>query len=305
MKVFEITQPQDPMLSIQKLKTLADKIRANCQPFLQKIGNNPTDTILWRGSPDLDETKLVTKVRNPKNRHPRDTDPHVSEVADEWFKDKFGIAYRSNALFVTGKYRSAEEYGSVYIVLPIGEFRFCWSPEVEDFTYGLVPGEEITQGYDDTYRVMSRLDKVGYIETDLVAAAKSNCEIMIYCPAGFYLISNESPLSGNLMRAIKDPDYFEKTEYLRSRVIYLNGKIVSVTKYINALNIVKKRVIRDNTNIDTIPTFLARQGVPDPGHYVLLDRIEEGIKKYQLQLNKMQKLLVQTRAQLDKLAIPA
>ena len=54
---------------------------------------------------------------------------------DQWFRDRHGHGFRSrNVMFCTGDREDAGQWGDLYEVLPIGEFRYAWSPAVRDLT---------------------------------------------------------------------------------------------------------------------------------------------------------------------------
>jgi hypothetical protein len=67
-----------------------------------------------------------------KDRKPSDTPPEVSQMVDEWLHKNTGYYFRSTSLFCSGRTMQASEYGRVYVVIPIGEFHYCWSPNVSD-----------------------------------------------------------------------------------------------------------------------------------------------------------------------------
>jgi hypothetical protein len=110
------------------------------------INYNLIKLAVFRG---LQTTKPNTlfKVACPIGRQPRDTEPEAHGAADDWFLHAFGVRYRSNALFGTGSYRQASDYGSVFAMFPIGDFNFCYSPVVDDLTGSL----EDPAGYADDY----------------------------------------------------------------------------------------------------------------------------------------------------------
>ena len=112
---------------------LEDFILKNCQPYLRQ---NKTGLPLYRGiggehvdDDDLDDI-LIKKVR--KNRQPKDTADYLHIIFDEAFKKRFGWGVRSQGLFATGCRESTKHYGAAYIVFPIGDFSFVFSPEIGD-----------------------------------------------------------------------------------------------------------------------------------------------------------------------------
>jgi hypothetical protein len=102
-----------------------------CKPFQKEIG--------FDGIFDFETLKRGMKNK-PKlfignvrlDRKPTDTPLPIHEFMDNWFYKKFGVKFRSNAMFVTKSRGSAQIYGDVYIVFPIGEFKYCYSSTIDD-----------------------------------------------------------------------------------------------------------------------------------------------------------------------------
>lgn len=181
---------------------LANKILKNCQPYLSQIDYDPVALNMFRGMGGPAEIGHRLKHRN--NRKPRDTQQEYSDLIDDWFKDKFGVRYRSAGTFATGNFTDAGMYGVVYSLFPIGEFSFCWSPVVSDMTMKLVKyklsneaGNEVD--HDD---IIAGLHNANYQDTDLVGAIKSGHEIMLYCPNGYFLLNATGDLEKTALQYI-------------------------------------------------------------------------------------------------------
>ena len=101
-----------------------------CKPFQKEIGFDGTFDFktLKRGMKN--KPKLFIGNVRP-DRKPTDTPLPIHEFMDNWFYKKFGVKFRSNAMFAT-KSQSARLYGDVYIVFPIGEFKYCYSSTIDD-----------------------------------------------------------------------------------------------------------------------------------------------------------------------------
>lgn len=111
----------------------AETIKTRCNIWEQYCGN-VSKNILYRGmsvmfSPDI----LIKSPR--RNRRPLTTNTLLHNITDEVFKEKFGEKFRSNAVFATRDKEIAKHYGSVYAIFPLDQMSFCWSPNVEDFTF--------------------------------------------------------------------------------------------------------------------------------------------------------------------------
>ena len=246
---------------------------------------------------------LVVKVKNPKNREPVDTDHNVSSTADKWFEKKFGIKYRSNSLFVTGNLGTAEEYGETVAIFPIGEFSFCWSPKVSDFTYSLIKGSELTDGFDELEEVTRHMDLADYTSTNLIAAIDSGNEIMIHCPAGFYAVTVDNSEFTNLLKGIVNPNIFNEMDYLQDRIDYYDSQVEDNLRIIEALTKVMSMPIRTEKQRVAIMQFLNKNKIPESYKYVypgaaeiaitsyhnIIDDLHSAISKAKLKLSKLKK----------------
>ena len=193
MKINEIADT-NPLL------TVAKNIAAECQPYLNQISH---ETRLWRG---LSSTRGVpAKLKCPVNRVPQSTVEYVHAMIDDWFLEKTGISYRSNAVFATGNIAMAAQFGATYAIFPTGDFNFCWSPLVIDMTYDLVkprshrfsdlsemPEEDDNESIDEVHEVvLGSLDAAQYRQNNLSTAIKSGHEIMIHCST-YYAVPKDN-----------------------------------------------------------------------------------------------------------------
>lgn len=115
----------------QQLTQAAQQIAGDCAPYLQSIADASglDNNALYRGM-QTSEPHVERSVR--KNRKPVDMPPQLHEFLDQWFKDKFGVAARSNGLFVSTGEKQASNYGVPYFVFPKGQFSVIASREVRD-----------------------------------------------------------------------------------------------------------------------------------------------------------------------------
>ena len=63
-----------------------------------------------------------------KKRKPVSTPIEVHNFANAYFEDEFGVPFR-NGMFCTGDSTFARDYGNLYLVFPVGNFKYCWSPK--------------------------------------------------------------------------------------------------------------------------------------------------------------------------------
>ena len=112
------------------------------------------------------------------DRRPRDLALRLHEEANQWFDDKFGIRYRSQALFVTGSWTSARVYAAsdehVMRIIPLTPYRFCWSATLRDLL-------EYHTSANIGESMKDFLERNMYSEDDLRAANVSGHEVMLHC----------------------------------------------------------------------------------------------------------------------------
>jgi len=112
------------------------------------------------------------------DRRPRDLALQLHEEANQWFNNKFGIQYRSQALFVSGSWTSARAYAAsdehVVRIIPLTPYRFCWSSTLRDLL-------EYHASADNGESMSTFLERSMYSEDDLRAANVSGHEVMLHC----------------------------------------------------------------------------------------------------------------------------
>ena len=185
MKINEITT--------SSTQRIIDTLEQECGPYLQEIGGLENALIkypLYRGGDNVfTSNSPIVKIPVRQDRQPRSTSIEDHELADKWFKEhsSFGIPYRSAALFCTGSQVIATAYTRYYpegtgismIVLPVGEYHYCWSPEVQDMFSEI---HVLSFSTDEPVVISNFLDKSGYEEdTRLTRAIASKHEIMLHC----------------------------------------------------------------------------------------------------------------------------
>ena len=114
------------------------------------------------------------------NRRPKNSSIHFHTIADRWFAKRFGIHYRSNAVFLTSGVLSATTYAHspahVMRILPLGPYRFCWSANVSDLLFSATQFAEAEEAV-----IEAHMDSKGYCESDLLKAYEIGHEVMLYC----------------------------------------------------------------------------------------------------------------------------
>lgn len=155
LKTYQIFESSDPYKDLKKI------ILEKCQPFIELSKSCDIPIELWRGvSEDFIRTKakevcyLTYEVSHISNRKPTDTPNILHERLNKEFENKFGWPVR-NGVFCLPDKGLAHTYASIssdklnkfdypepYFFIPIGEFKYCWSPKYHDLTADIkVKGE--------------------------------------------------------------------------------------------------------------------------------------------------------------------
>jgi hypothetical protein len=157
-------------------------LRKNCKPFLQEVKYN--NWPMYRGTDSGGDALMFTGIPR-KKRLPTDMSRGDQHDLDGAFKKIFGWRPRSQGLFVTGSRANAGQYGPIYQIFPIGNFKFLYSTDIEDlyseFDMGLSSySEEIEDN-------LPEFISDHYTDENLVRGIKANVEISILCEKYFAL----------------------------------------------------------------------------------------------------------------------
>lgn len=90
---------------------------------------------------NVNREAFIGRVR--KNRKPRDTDVRYHNAINRAFLSVFGWKARGQGLFVTGDQKFAEVYGIPYLIFPVGDFKFVYSPVFKDLWLGAGVSDEM------------------------------------------------------------------------------------------------------------------------------------------------------------------
>jgi len=117
-------------------------------------------------------------------RRPRDTSRELHEMADAWFEQKFGLRFRSRALFCSGNPHEAGDYCDNEHVLislePIGEYAFCYSPNCVDMYRHFKRLSSGRRQQDEVWQELESLEYRLVSNGSWDVAAASGCEITIF-----------------------------------------------------------------------------------------------------------------------------
>lgn len=133
MKVHQLFEEQE--------SNIVEFVQQNCTKWIAE-----TDKPLWRGIrksyaskipfPNLYGTEAQIWTVN-KRRDPMTSNRWFHEALDAEFKKHFGVGFRSEAVFATPFKDTAGIYGEQFVMLPIGDYEYVWSPIVSDATFDL------------------------------------------------------------------------------------------------------------------------------------------------------------------------
>lgn len=176
MRIYELLFEKQE----NNIEVIAKYIANNCQPFLNQITTKTPP--LCRG-----QSERLTPVCNQlfksitiAKRTPLTSSKKDHKGANDWFIKKFGIGFRrDHIMFASSNRLNASQFGVLYIVIPINNFKFCWSPKITDL-YCL---RDDNQNAD----LEELLNNAGYQITDLRSAIMSGNEVMIHCKEYFLL----------------------------------------------------------------------------------------------------------------------
>ena len=120
-------------------KATAKTIIDDCAPYLTAINRDIDNFRLYRGL-QLDSfvrradtvAQDIYKAQVRKNRVPLNTPDYLHSFIDSWMEETLGAKFRSSAIFCAAKRTTVLNFGKPYVILPIGEFKYAWSPFIED-----------------------------------------------------------------------------------------------------------------------------------------------------------------------------
>jgi len=107
-------------------------IKSDCLPFIKEMEDNwkTYPKFLYRG---MKSGEYLSKHTVRNDRRPLHTPKEIHDLVDINMKKKFGWKPRSEGLFVTPSKDEALGYGPAYYIFPIGNYKYIWSPYIEDF----------------------------------------------------------------------------------------------------------------------------------------------------------------------------
>lgn len=132
---------------LEDRQDLVEYLRTHCMEACKTYVE--ANQVLWRGvkihgkqREKIDFTDQGVEgyeISVRTDRGPRDTDIAIHQEADKFFKEKFGIALRSESVFAhSNKSRDLEDFGHPMVIFPHGHFDIYWSEDIRDFTVEVI-----------------------------------------------------------------------------------------------------------------------------------------------------------------------
>jgi hypothetical protein len=135
------------------------------------------------GSATFDQRFVRKKVR--QDRKPKDAIPERSEYLDKILDFKFGWKPRSEGLFVTSSFQIAQEYGMMFLVFPVGNFKYVWNKGYKDFLPVIgsrYSNTAVKVSFEEWRKEIPQEQIDKFTDKDIVSALRKEHEIMIKTP---------------------------------------------------------------------------------------------------------------------------
>ncbi|MDP2876033.1 MAG: hypothetical protein Q8O00_07600 [Holophaga sp.] len=150
--------------------------------------------IFFRGVSVRYDPQHPTIHETRRNRRPKDASIEFHNAADRWFHSRFGVLYRSQALLLTSRQLTANVYAAtpahVMRILPLSDYRYCWSPNAVDLLFAAKKLEGASPS-----EIEDHLTSLGYREDGLAEAHVTGHEVMLHCDR--YITIPVQLVSGN------------------------------------------------------------------------------------------------------------
>lgn len=196
MKIFEVIDTKQG----RTLESFVDALMPDCQRWFSELGGWDValfELIMWRGI-NANFDSLATELPCPINRKPTMTPLDTHNICDQWFLERTGVRFRSNSFFCDPDKSVAATFGKPYIVIPKGEYKYCWSPEYADMTISLEKfGDEVIAAASRRNAKVDLADlsnsvyeflNNGMYRTDRIEdALTGNGEIMLHCQEAYMI----------------------------------------------------------------------------------------------------------------------
>ena len=152
---------------------ITNKIRTECSEYVKLYDEG---FILYRGLPD-NEYFTWKEVKSPENRKSMNSDQEISNVYNDYLKQKGYQVTRSNSLFTTKSHKHASEYGEVVRVFPKNGSYYHVSNH-DDVVLKLIDRNKDDKKYSELFSLVEKYkeDVVKVIDRPIDS---NNCRFMV------------------------------------------------------------------------------------------------------------------------------
>jgi len=149
----------DKKLTDKELNFIIETIKRDCKYFLKESKSQQFFTGVTY---DNKSNNVFFKKMVRHNRNPRDMSLELTNSLDNYFDKEYNLGGwkpRTQSKFFTSNKSTARGYGRTYNVFPIGNFKYLWSPDIEDLytVFDAIGNEsDIMQYLSDLLYVVSK-----------------------------------------------------------------------------------------------------------------------------------------------------
>jgi len=148
---------------------LLDILNRDCNPWISASKWLP----VYRGSKMISQYDDFIKIKVRPEKQDPDIPTDIQKTVDRALKRNGHTALICNSIHVTGNVNIAQEYGRLFVIFPISEFSFSWSPKVYDLM-------AVLRHKDEKIRKLSNV-LPSYSSENLQKAIVSGNEILVNC----------------------------------------------------------------------------------------------------------------------------
>jgi len=114
----------------QSIDEFFDIFKKKCQPFIKDARRQLNEGTYYFSGRKRYDNWFISNIR--KDRNPTDTPENIHNLLDDAFQKKFGIRLRSNSIFLTFDTSTAESYGDLYVIFPVGKYEMYYNNNIDD-----------------------------------------------------------------------------------------------------------------------------------------------------------------------------
>ena len=125
------------------IPTFEEFVREYCADYIAEVGNYAFDSPLLRGMRNIergdkislridDDVKEAYIFTPRNNRRPAESSEIISNYMDDILEAKFGWRPRAQGVFCSSSRATAGEFGKLYKIFPMGDFKYVYIPDVDD-----------------------------------------------------------------------------------------------------------------------------------------------------------------------------